>query len=251
MTDALTHDAFLGGRIRLWQPRSGFRGGIDAVLLAASCPARHGESVLDLGCGVGTAGLCLGARVPGLRLSGVELQPSYAQLARRNAQDNAIDMHIHCADLSALPAALRAQSFDHVIANPPYFDRDRGSRAPDPTREQALGEDTPLRLWIETATRRLRPKGWLTLIQKADRLGDLLSAFDDRLGSVCVLPLSPRPNRPAGLILMQARKGGRGALRLLAPVVMHIGDTHPADRDHYSPAISAVLRDAAALPFPD
>lgn len=245
---ALTCDGFLGGRLRLHQPARGFRAGVDAVLLAAACPAEPGQSVLDLGCGVGTAALCLGARVEGVTLTGIELQPDYADLARRNATDNGQKMTIICGNLASLPAALRQQSFDHVIANPPYYDRARGSAAPDAGRDQALAGDTPLSAWVDTATRRLAPKGWLTMIQKADRLGDLLAALDDRLGTITVLPLAPRQGRDAELVILRARKGGRGPLRLASPLVLHDGDTHPGDRDHYAPAIRAVLRDAAALP---
>ncbi|MFO7806744.1 MAG: methyltransferase, partial [Paracoccaceae bacterium] len=70
---ALTQDAFLGGQLYLWQPRrGGYRAGVDPVLLAASVPAQAGETVLELGCGVGAAMLCLHARVKGLQLTGVE-----------------------------------------------------------------------------------------------------------------------------------------------------------------------------------
>ena len=60
--DALSCDAFLGGRLRIWQPRAGYRAGIDPVMLAAAVPARPRQSVLELGCGAGTASLCLAAQ---------------------------------------------------------------------------------------------------------------------------------------------------------------------------------------------
>ena len=55
--DDLTCDAFLGGKLHLWQPRRGrgYRAGVDPVLLAASIEATAGQSVLELGCGVGAA----------------------------------------------------------------------------------------------------------------------------------------------------------------------------------------------------
>ena len=62
---ALTEDAFLGGRLRLLQPAQGYRAGVDPVLLAASVPAMLGQRVLELGCGVGAALLCLGRRGTG------------------------------------------------------------------------------------------------------------------------------------------------------------------------------------------
>lgn len=245
--DDLTQDAFLGGQLLLSQPRTGYRAGVDPVFLASAVPATAGQSVLELGCGVGAASLCLGRRVSGLELHGIERQADHADLARKNAESNGISLTVHQGDLARMPEALRAHNFDHVIMNPPYFDRARGSMSPDSAREQAMGEETPLAVWMDQATRRLKPKGLLTMINAAERLPDILSALDDRLGSVVVQPLSPRTGRAAKLLLMQARKGGRAAFRLAAPIVLHEGDRHTTDRKHYTPAIQAILRDGAAL----
>ncbi|MCK0126313.1 methyltransferase [Gelidibacter sp. F2691] len=247
--DGLTQDDFLGGQLVLSQPEDGYRAGVDPVFLASAVPASSGQLVLELGCGVGAASLCLGTRVPGLNLHGIERQASYADLACKNAEANKVPMTVHIGDLEHMPDALRALSFDHVIMNPPYFDRSRGSMSPDETREQALGEETPLSVWIDQATRRLKPRGFLTLIQSAERLPDVLKALDDRLGSVIIQPLSPRMRRPAKLVLMQARKGGRGAFRLAAPLILHEGDEHPADRDHYTKTVQSILRNGAKLPL--
>lgn len=246
-SDDLTQDDFLGGQLVLSQPRTGYRAGVDPVFLASAVPAQTGQSVLELGCGTGTASLCLGRRVPGLDLHGIERQACHAVLARKNAEDNGISLTVHEGDLAQMPDQLRARNFDHVIMNPPYFDRARGSMSPHDSREQAMGEDTPLKVWIDQATRRLSPKGTLTMINAAERLPDILSALDDRLGSVVVQPLSPRTGRAAKLLLVQARKGARAAFRLAAPIVLHEGVAHLSDREHYTPAIRAILRDGSAL----
>ena len=238
----LTRDAFLGGRVQLWQPRGGFRSGIDAVLLAAAVPARYGDSVLDLGCGAGAAGACLAARVPGVRVTGVEIQETYAALARRNGLAQVVQ-----ADLAALPADLRQQQFAHVMMNPPYFDRAAGTPAPESGRDVARGGATALADWLQTGARRLAPRGTLTVIQRADRLGDLLSAMPQGLGSIVILPLQPRAGRDAALVLLQAIKGGRAALRLRAPLTLHDGAAHRADGDDYSAQASGILRNAAPL----
>ncbi len=247
----LTRDRFLGGRLALWQPKSGYRAGIDPVLLAAAVPARAGQRILDLGCGVGAAALCLSARVAGLHLTGVELQPDYAALARRNAAENDLPLDVVEADLADLPAGLRQASFAHVIANPPYFQQDRRTAAADTGRETALAGDTPLTVWIDCAARRLEPGGRLTMIQRAERLPEMLSALNGRLGSVRVLPLAPRAGRPAKLILLSAIKGGRAAFRLLPPLALHSGAAHLRDGDDHAPEISAVLREAAQLSWPE
>ncbi|MBC7142115.1 MAG: methyltransferase [Rhodobacteraceae bacterium] len=243
----LSEDAFLGGRLRIAQPRHGYRAAMDSVLLAAAVPARAGESVLELGCGAGVASLCLGHRVPGLRLAGLELQPAYAALARRNAAVNGQDLDVLDGDLAKMPAGLRERSFDHVIANPPYFPAGTGTPAADGGRETAQREATPLGLWIGVALRRLRPGGILTLIQATERLPELLTGLGAGAGSVTVLPIASRAWREANRVILRARKGGRGAFRLAAPFVLHDGDAHLRDGDDYSAAARAILRDGGAF----
>lgn len=245
----ITEDKFLGGDLRLLQPRNGYRAGVDPVFLAASVAAHEGESVLDLGCGAGAAALCLATRVPGLRLVGVERQADYADLARRNAFDNGIEMDVVEADLDDLPATVKADSFDHVIMNPPYYLKSRSTTSEDEGRAAALFEDTPLARWVDVATRRLKHRGYMTMIQKAERLPEILRAIDDRMGSVLVKPLLPRDGRAAVLILVQARKGGRGEFRLAAPLILHDGAEHVGDVESYRREVSAILRDGAALPL--
>lgn len=243
--EALTDDKFLCGRLQLLQPARGYRAATDAVLLAAACPARPGQSVLDLGCGAGAASLCLGWRVPGLRQAGLELQPEYADLARRNAERNNMVLEVQEGDLRRMPVALR-RDFDHVIANPPWYPPG-GTPSPLPVRATAMQVDLPVGEWVAAAARRLAPGGWLTLIAGADSLPALLSALAPKLGSAAVLPLTAREGRPALRILLQARKGGRAPFRLLAPLVIHDGAAHDGDRESYTSEANAILREGADL----
>ncbi|EAQ14198.1 tRNA1(Val) A37 N6-methylase TrmN6 [Maritimibacter alkaliphilus HTCC2654] len=245
----VTEDKFLGGQLVLMQPRDGYRAGVDPVFLAASVAAHDGESVLDLGCGAGAAGLCLATRVPGIRLVGVERQADYADLARKNSFDNDIDMDVVEADISDLPSEVKEESYDHVIMNPPYHLRERSTTSDDAGRAAALFEDTPLATWIDVGTRRLKQRGYMTIIQKAERLPEILRGFDDRMGSILVKPLLPREGRAAVLILVQARKGGRGEFRLASPLILHDGAEHVGDSESYRREVSAILRDGAALPL--
>jgi tRNA1(Val) A37 N6-methylase TrmN6 len=244
-----TCDAFLGGRLRLRQPARGFRSGMDAMLLAAAVPAQPGESALELGCGAGAAVLALGTRVPGLTLTGLELQPAYAALARANATLNGLPLEVIEGDVAAPPPALRSRAFDHVLLNPPYHDRAASTRAQDPGRDLAHGGPAPLPAWLALAARRLRPGGTLTLIQRAARLPELLAALPPTLGSPELLPLPPREGEPAPTLLLRARKGGRAPFRLLPPLALHGGPPGPDGKD-FAPWAVAVLRDGAALPWP-
>lgn len=251
VTDALTHDAFLGGRLHIRQPRKGYRAGVDPVLLAAAVPAKTGDTILELGCGVGTASLCLAARVAGLALTGVELQPDYADLARRNGADNRVDFTVVTADLARLPLDLRQKQFSHVIMNPPYFDRASGTAATDSGRDVAMGGDTPLAIWLDVGIRRIAAKGHLLLIQRISRLPEVLDAIKGRLGSVVVCPVAGRAGKPPGLFLLNAQQDGRAPFRMTAPLVMHEGHSHDGDRESYTPLIQQVLRNGAALPVWD
>jgi len=243
--DDLTHDAFLGGLLHLWQPRKGYRAGVDPVLLAATIPAVSGQRVLELGCGVGAAILCLGARVSGLALTGIEREVPYADLARRNGGDA---LEVFTGDIAQLPMPLRQRQFDHVLANPPYWRRDASVAADDPTREAALGEQTPLAIWIETAAKRLAPKGYLHVIHRAERLPDLLAVLPHYMGSIEVLPITARQGRAAERVILRARKEGRADFRLHAPLILHIGDAH-LDGDQYTPLVRDAFRAGASLPF--
>lgn len=243
--DQLSDDKFLCGRLRLWQPLSGYRAATDPVLLAAACPAEAGQTVLDLGCGAGAAALCLAARVPSLHLSGLELQPGYAELARRNAARNGIALQVVEGDLRHMPAELR-RDFDHVICNPPYYPAG-GTPSPVATRATAMQvEAVALADWIGIAGRRLRPGGWLTMITGADALPELLAGLG-KLGSASVLPLAAREGRPAKRVILRARKGGRAQFRLLAPFIIHHGASHAGDREDYTPEANRILRSGGDL----
>lgn len=246
-SDLHSHDQFLGGRLMVAQPKTGYRAGVDPVLLAASVPAVRGESVLELGCGVGVASLCLAARVPGLAITGVEIQPDAAILAAQNAQHNGCKLTVITADIASPPAALRGENFDFVIANPPYFDRAQSSPAPHQARERALGEQTPLKIWVKLAAKRLRPKGYAHFIFRSERLQDFMAVLPDDLGSLQVVPIAPRKGRESGLMLLRARKAGRANFRLMAPLILHEGDRHRHDGDTYTALVSSVLRNGADL----
>lgn len=243
----LSCDAFLDGRIRLWQPRRGYRAATDPILLAAFVPARPGQRVLELGLGAGTAALCLAARVPGLALHGLELQPAYAELARRNAAANRLPLVVHEGDLARPPAALRAMAFDHVLANPPFHDR-RDPAAADPGRDTAHREaGLGLGDWIAAGLRRLVPGGRLVLVLRTARLGEALAGLAGRAGSVEILPIAAREGAPAQRLLLRARKGRAAPLTLYPPLTFHAGRAHAADGESYTAAAQAVLRGMAEL----
>ena len=242
-----TRDKFLGGRLVICQPKIGYRAGVDPVLLAASIQARSGQSVLELGCGVGVASLCLAQRVDALRITGVEILSEIAQLAQVNAKENDLAMEVLSGDIADVPSQLRNLQFDHVMANPPYFDRRRGSVGPSILKEKSRGEQTPLAVWTHVAGRRVKPKGFVHFIFRTERLPELLQALPSNLGSVEVLPLVPRSQKPSELMILTARKSGRAGFKLLPEIVMHDGKNHQKDKSDYTSQLISVLRNGQAL----
>jgi len=247
----LSRDEFLGGRLVLSQPKQGYRAATDPVLLAAFVRARTGELVLDLGCGAGTAGLCLARRVNGIELHGLELQPAYADLARHNARQNEIPFEVHTGDLLTPPDALKQMVFDHVIANPPYRASGAGTASPRAGKDFANRETgASLEAWLDFALRRLRPRGCLTLIHRTERLQDILCALQGRTGAIEILPLSARTGRSPGRILLRARKAVQSPLILYAPLTLHKGSSHVRDENDYTDEVTKVLYELSEL-LPD
>ena len=244
----LTQDDFLGGLVRIRQPRNGYRAATDPVFLAAAVPAKPGQSVLELGCGAGTALACLCRRVDGIEAHGLELQPDYAALARRNAADNALGFNVHTGDLLDMPAPIRAGSFDHVFTNPPFYEAEASSPPRDGGRDTAhrIGA-AQLDDWITVGLRRLKPRGYFTIIHRADRLADILKSLHGKAGDIHILPLTPREGRPAGRVVIRARKGSAGGLVLLAPLVLHQGEAHSKDEDSFRPEVRNILRSAQPI----
>src|SRR5215212_8472342 len=198
-----TLDAVLGGRLTLRQSRRGHRVGHDAILLAAATQAQSGEHAVELGAGVGAAGLALALRVPALKVTLVEIDAALAALARENAAHNGLGDRVQVAALDVrgpdrefVQAGIQQQTATHVLMNPPFSDPARQNVSPDPQRL-------------------LAPSVSLTLIWRADGLDNVLAAARADFGGVAVLPVYPRPNAAAIRILVRAIKGSRAPLALL------------------------------------
>src|SRR5690349_21206744 len=191
----LTEDSFLGGQLLLKQKRSGHRAGHDAILLAAATEASEGDRVIDLGAGIGTAGLALARRVAGIELRLVEIDPELAELARANAAANAIAADVIVLDVTADAQAFAAlglmpDSADCVLMNPPFNDPVRHRGSPDQARHTAhVATDETLHAWVHAARRILRSNGVLTLIWRADGIADVLAALSRGFGSVSIMPV--------------------------------------------------------------
>jgi tRNA1(Val) A37 N6-methylase TrmN6 len=239
----LTQDRLLTGRVVLGQPKHGYRAAVDPVLLAAAVPLQAGERALELGCGAGAAALCLLARVPEGRVTGLEQQPVLAALARDNAvaNDAGSRLRVHTGDLLDPPAAIACGGFDHAFANPPYLAAGTADAPADPLRAAANVEGAArLPDWVGALARATRRGGTLTVIHRADRLPELLAAMDQVAGALVTFPLWPAAGKAAKRVLVQGRVGVGGPAALAAGLTLHTEGAFTAEA-------RAVLENVAAL----
>jgi tRNA1(Val) A37 N6-methylase TrmN6 len=244
-----TQDAFLGGRLVIAQPKTGPRAGIDAVFLAAACPAQAGDKVLEAGAGSGIVSLAVARRVPGVSVTGVEINPRLASLADANAASNGLAETVRFieGDVTRGAGAFAAlglvpSSFDHVLANPPFLAMGEARLPPDAMLRRAHAADPgEWEGWVRFLSAFARPKGTLTLIHRADALPRLLPLLERRFGSLIVFPLFPRRGEAATRILIQGVKGSKGPLQIREGLALH------REHDGFTKAAQAVLREGARL----
>jgi len=230
-------DRFLNGRVLVQQPATGFRAGLDAVMLAAAVPARRGDRVLELGSGAGTASLCLASLVE-CSVTGVEVDRALVSLSRRNAKANGYATRVRFIEADALenPREIRTE-FEHVFANPPFHST--AITSPNAQRARATHDRSGFGPWIEAGLHRTRSGGTLTMILRADRLQEFLVFAP--AGGLCVFPLWPRTGRGAKRVIVQMRKGRRHALNLLPGLILH------SSSGKYTEEADAVLRGKSRL----
>ena len=248
---AITDDAALGGRLRLRQPARGHRFGHDAILLAASVPARAGEVAVDLGAGVGAAGLALARRVDGVAVRLIEIDIGLAALASENAERNGLADRVTAHALDATGRAerfaaigLAPASVDHVLMNPPFHEAGRSQPSPDARRRIAhLAAPGALAAWFGSAARLLRGGGVLTAIHRADAMDAVVGLLEPAFGAVAIQPVYPKPNASAIRILVRAVKDARAPLQLLPGLVLNGDEGRP------TAAAEAVLRGGEPLPL--
>ena len=236
---AVTEDGLLGGRVRLLQPKHGYRVAVDAVLLAAATDAQHGESVLDLGAGVGAVGLCLAARVPGCRIAGIELQEALVELAGRNARLNGVSGRVRTIqhDLARpLPSDLGL--FDHVATNPPYLPAAVADPSPDPIKALATVESSAgLARWLEVATS--AATATVTVVHRSDRLSEIIAGLESHgWADIAILPMTP-----VRRVLVRARPSRVARRHEAPPLLLH------RPEGGYTEQAEAILRHAAPLAF--
>jgi len=240
-----TEDHLFKGRIRFYQPAIGYRSAIDTVLLAASINAKSGDRVVDMGAGVGVAMLCLGLRVDGVLIDGIEIQPVLADLSLKNINENGFEgrLRVFDGDITNPPEGIKAGEYDFAMANPPFMASGNGNPPPGEIKRTANFEgDADLNQWVKAALGLVRRKGTVVLIQRADRLADIISAIlaasdpnGEGAGDIAILPIHPKAGVPANRVIVSFRRAVKAPVTLLEGITVHL------DNGGYTPLLERVL----------
>jgi tRNA1(Val) A37 N6-methylase TrmN6 len=255
MSDGLPRhvDAFLGGRVEVLQPEGHHHAGLEAILIASSVPSDFAGTVVELGAGVGVAGMVIAARVPQTTVILVERDPTAIAAARESlaraanasfaARLKIVEVDITAPESERVAAGLGRALADIVVMNPPFRDPKAGTQSPNAERRAAhVLDEGALEAWVRTAASVLKPSGRVAIIFRADGLEEVLATLAGRFGGISVLPIHPRAGLAAGRILVAAAKGSRAPLRILPGLVLHAETAHT-----YLSEAERILRHGASL----
>ena len=232
----------LNKRVRLLQPVDGFRTSLDSVMLAAACPAEGGDEILDLGCGVGSAGFCMLERVPNTKLTGIDIQEDHVELARENIALNKMDGRAEFFSIDI--REYKGTRFDHVICNPPYLNAGTHLASPSKQRSTALyhdDENLTVKDWIDCGFHHLKSGGSFTMIHRADATDKIIQGLGKRFGAVEIISLWPRQGEAAKRVIIRAIKDRK------TPALMHPGIVLHNTDGSYTLEAENILRDASHI----
>lgn len=217
-----TCDAFLGGRVKVVQPKNGFRAGTDSVLISAALDENCKGQVLEIGCGAGGALIPAAFRLTKAAFIGLEQDEDMLSLARKGVEENAYNRRVSIVHGNAgdLPSDWQNR-FDLVFSNPPFFTA--GSvQAPGEGKAHAYLESVSLRVWLNAMIFASKPKGTIVIIHRAADLARILSVIERQTGEITILPVHSYPGDSAKRVLVRARKGLRpGPIKLLEPKYLY------------------------------
>ncbi len=223
--DNFTNDYLLNKKVRILQPVDGYRASSDAVLLASLIEnIKLSDTILDVGSGTGAVSLCLAYRFPENHITGLEIQPQLADLAKQSADiNNFANLVYYQADIRQKKLPVSPCFFNHVITNPPYSEHDR----PSPNLSKALAHnhtDFTLNEWLKFCLKMLKPFGKIYLINRVEAIDEILNTFSKRAGGIKIIPVYSKPGQQAKRILISAQKDSKAPTVICPPFYMYNSD---------------------------
>jgi len=240
-TEKLTLDIFLGGKLKVYQPKDGYRFAIDAFILANFVNLKKNEKVLELGTGCGIIALLLAEKYPHIKkIIGVEIQPVLAHVAKKNIVLNQYERLIDIieADMRQSLKLFPSSSFDVVVSNPPYYPLGIGRLNPQEEKaiarheiKSSLGEVVKIGQYV------LKDKGRIYLIYPASRCAHLfITLRQHNLEPKKLRIVYPYKNKEANFILVEAIKGGKEEAKIAPPLIIY------EEHGKYTPEIAGYYK---------
>lgn len=227
-------NAILFGELMLWQPveKQGPRVSLDTILLAHFVSLRGNEKVLELGSAHGAISLILAKRVlrgkkpsSSFSIAGLEIQPELTEMANRNAVENGLSscVSFKTGDLRRVREFYPPQSFDVVVMNPPYDEREASRESGSPSLATAMqGTAFCLRDLLESARFLLKNKGRLYVVLRSKRMASLLALLPDfAMEAKRLKCVHPKPDRTASVVLVMAMRAAAAGIVVDPPLFVY------------------------------
>jgi len=221
----LTRNNILDGEVALYQPKQGFRIGMDSILLASS--VNKYTKCIEFGTGSGIILVYLSKKFPDSKILGVEKNIDLVNLAKKNLKENKI------TEISAevIQNDLDDDSFlkqnnneyDRVIMNPPYFSPNKVLISKNSYKISSRYE-YDISKWFLAAYKKLKHRGYLNFIFRTENLDLILSILYPKWGEIKIYPLWPKKNIKSKLMIIQAKKNVKAGLQILPGLVLHNND---------------------------
>lgn len=220
-----TEDYLLDKKVKIFQPVNGYRASTDAIMVSSLVNnVKNDDTILDVGSGTGAISLCLASRFKDkkIQITGLELQPELVELSNFSSKVNGFDeflQYVNC-DIRSSQRILVANSFQHVITNPPYTDHDMPS--PNPAKAKAHNHiDFSLTEWVAFCLRMLQPKGMFYMINRAEAIDEILNSLYGKAGCIKIIPLFTKALNKAKRVMVIAQKGSKTPTEILPQFIVH------------------------------
>ena len=221
-----TKNKILNGSLEVIQPKSGYRFGFDAVFLSSFVNGfiekknRRKAMVADVGSGVGTISLILAFKNQNIKITAIENNKEYLNLAKENILNNHLDNKITLLNKNIFNVGHNInEKFDLVVSNPPYHLTDSNFSKND--LKEISKRIVDLEKWLKNCIGLLKTKGYLFLIFPVDILDKVLNFIEISSGSFQIFPFWPKKNNSARRVILIAKKGGLGPTELMTGLTLY------------------------------
>lgn len=212
--------------LKIIQNKNGFCFGIDSVLLSDFAKEiKKNSTILDMGTGTGILGILLSAKTQNTKITGVEIQPEVAEMAKRSVQLNHLEERINivCEDIKKLKEKYETGSFDAIVTNPPYKKVGTGRINENEAKLISRHEITAnLEDFIKMASYLLKDQGSIYMVHRPERLADIITDLRKyKLEPKGMKFVYPCQRKEPNLILVKATKNARPFLKVEKPMYIY------------------------------